>query len=345
MKAIVYTQYGSPDVLQLKEVEKPAPKDNEVLIKVYATSVTSGDCNMRGFTFVPRWLGLISRFMFGYSKPRKTILGVEVAGEIEAVGKAVTLFKKGDQVFGIDGIGLGAYAEYKCMPETAGLTIKPARLTYEEAVSIPNGALTALTFLRNQGKIQHGQKILIIGASGSVGSAAVQIAKHFGAEVTGVCSSTNLALVKSLGADKVIDYSIEDFTKSGETYDIIFDTVDKTSFSACKNALKPKGLYLAGAGVFPEFGQMLWTSLIGGKKVIAGMSSERKEDLVFIKELIEADKIKSVIDRCYPLEQIVDAHRYVDQGHKKGNVVITVKQDTKIRAGFAVFSESRACVI
>jgi len=324
MKAIVYHEYGPADVLKLAEVAKPTPRDNEVLIRVYATTVTTGDCNMRGFTFVPRGFRLISRLMFGYSKPNKTILGVEVAGEIEAVGKDVTLFKKGDQVFGIDGTGLGAYAEYKCMPEAGGLTIKPANLTCEEAVAIPNGALTALTFLKKLANVQPGQKILINGASGSVGSAAVQIAKHFGAEVTGVCSATNLALVKSLGADTVIDYTKEDFTTSGETYDIIFDTVGKTSFSTCKNALKPKGRYLAGAGGLPELGQMLWTSITGGKKVLAGMSSERKEDLVFIKELVEAGKIKPIIDRRYPLELTAEAHRYVDTGRKKGNVVITV---------------------
>ena len=324
MKAIVYTKYGSPDVLHLEEVEKPAPKDNEVLIKVYATTVTTGDVNARGFVFVPRGFGFVSRLMFGLVKPKKTILGVEFAGEIEAIGKDVTLFQKGDQVFGIAGASLGAYAEYKCMPETGGLAIKPATLTYEQAAVIPNGALTALTFLRNLGNIQRGQKILINGASGSVGSAAIQIAKYFGAKVTGVCSAANMELVKSLGADQVIDYTRQDFTKSDETYDIIFDTVGKTLFSGCKNALKQKGLYLASAGGLREFGQMAWTSMTGGKKVIAGASSERKEDLVFIKELAEAGKIKPVIDRRYPLEQTADAHRYVDNGHKKGNVVITI---------------------
>ena len=324
MKAIVYTKYGPPDVLHLVEVEKPAPKDNEVLIKIYATTVTTGDVNARGFVFIPRGFGLISRLVFGIGKPKKTILGVEFTGEIEATGKDVTLFQKGDQVFGIDGAGLGAYAEYKCMPETGGLAIKPAKLTYEEAAVIPNGALTALTFLRNLGNIQRGQKILINGASGSVGNAAIQIAKYFGTEVTGVCSAANIELIKSLGADWGIDYTRQDFTKSDETYDIIFDTVGKTSFSGCKNALKHKGLYLAGAGGLREFSQMAWTSMTGGKKVIAGVSSERKEDLVFIKELAEAGKIKPVIDRCYPLEQTADAHRYVDNGHKKGNVVITI---------------------
>ena len=323
MKAIVYTEYGPPDVLELKEVEKPAPKDNQVLIKVYATTVTTGDVNARGFVFVPRGFGFVSRLMFGLVKPKKTILGVEFAGEIEAIGKDVTLFQKGDQVFGIDSAGLGAYAEYKCMPETGGLAIKPATLTYEQAAVIPNGALTALTFLRNLGNLQRGQKILINGASGSVGSAAIQIAKYFGAEVTGVCSAANMELVKSLGADQVIDYTRQDFTKSDETYDIIFDTVGKTSFSGCKNALKQKGLYLAGAGGLREFGQMAWT-WTGGKKVIAGVSSERTEDLIFIKKLAEMGKIKPVIDRRYPLEKAADAHRYVDNGHKKGNVVITI---------------------
>jgi NADPH:quinone reductase-like Zn-dependent oxidoreductase len=245
------------------------------------------------------------------------------------VGKDVTRFKKGDQVFGIDGARLGAYAEYKCIPESAGLTTKPSNLTYEEAVAIPNGSLTALTLLR-KANIQSGQKVLINGASGSVGSAAVQLTKHhYGTEVTGVCSTANLELVKSLGADKVIDYTKEDFTKSGETYDVIFDTVGKTTFSGCKSALNRNGFYVAGAGGVKELMLMAWTSIISSQKVIAGVSSESQDDLVFIKELVEAGKIKPVIDRRYPLEQIVDAHRYVDQGHKKGNVVITVAHDDK----------------
>lgn len=324
MKAIVYKEYGPPDVLQFREVAKPVPRDNEVLIKVHATTVTTGDCNVRGFTFVPGGFRFLARLMFGLRRPKKAILGVELAGEIEAVGESVTQFKKGDQVFGIDGTRLGAYAEYKCMPADAGLAGKPGNLTYEEAAAIPNGALTALTFLRKMAKIQPGQRILINGASGSVGSAAVQIAKHFGAEVTGVCSAANINLVKSLGADKVIDYTRQDFTKNGETYDIIFDTVGKTTFSGCKNSLKEKGIYLAGAGGLQEMLQMLWTSMIGAQKVFAGPSSERREDLFFIRELVEAGKIRPVIDRCYPLEKTAEAHRYVDQGHKKGNVVITV---------------------
>jgi len=330
VKAIVYTEYGPPDVLQLKEVEKPTPKDDQVLIRVYATTVTTGDCNVRGFVFVPPGFGILARLWHGLRKPKKNILGTELAGEIEAVGKDVTLFKKGDQVFGIGSDSLGAYAEYVCLPEEGALAIKPANMTYEEAATVPFGAGTALFFLRDKGNIQSGQKVLINGASGGVGTYAVQLAKYFGAEVTGVCSTTNLELVKSLGTDKVIDYTKEDFTKNGETYDAIFDTVvGKTSFSGCRNSLEQNGLYLAVAGGLQEVVQMLWTSMIGSKKVLAGPAPERKEDLVFLKELIEAGKIKSVIDRRYPLEQIAEAHRYVDKGHKKGNVVITVEHNDK----------------
>jgi NADPH:quinone reductase-like Zn-dependent oxidoreductase len=327
MKAIVYTEFGPPEVLQLKEVDKPTPKDNEVLIRIHATSVTTGDVNARSFLFVPPGLGLIARLMLGFRKPKKAILGTELSGEIEAVGKDVKLFTEGDRVFGIDGNDLGAYAEYKCLPEDRCVASQPVNMTYEEAAAVPAGALTALYFLKDKGNIQSGQKVLINGASGSVGSAAVQLAKHFGAEVTGVCSTTNLELVKSLGADKVIDYTKEDFTQGGETYDIILDSVvGKTSFSGCRNSLKRKGLYLAIAGGLRELIQMLRTSVIGRKKVIfgGGTACERKENLLFIKELVEAGKLKPVIDRTYPLEQIVKAHRYVDKGHKKGNVVITV---------------------
>lgn len=324
MKAVAYENYGSPEVLQLRDVEKPTYGDDDVLIKVHASSVTTGDVNVRGFVFVPSGFKLLSRLMFGLTKPKKQILGVEFAGEIETVGKHVTTFKVGDAVFGIDGNRLGAYAEYKCMPESAGITHKPDNLTYEEAVAIPNGALTALTFLKNMGNVQKGHKVLVNGASGSVGSAAVQIAKALGAEVTGVCRTANIDMVKSLGADAVIDYTKEDFTQNGETYDIIMDAVGKSSFSACKPSLNPNGQYLAVAGGLKEMLQALWTSIIGGKKVRAGASSESKKDLLFIKELVEAGKLKPVIDRCYPMEQIVEAHRYVDQGHKKGNVVITI---------------------
>jgi len=325
MKAIVYTEYGSPDVLHLKEVEKPTPKDNEVLIKVHAATVTAGDVNMRGFTFVPPGFGPLPRLMFGLRQPKKSILGTELAGEVEAVGKDVTLFKKGDPVFGIGSNVLGAYAEYVCRSEKGALAIKPAQLTYEEAAALPFGAGTALYFLRDLAKIQRGQKVLVNGASGGVGVYAVQLAKYYGAEVTGVCSTANLELVKSLGADKVIDYTKQDFTRNGETYDIIVDTVvGKTSFARCKNSLAPKGLYLAVASGLKEMIQTPWTAITGGKKVLTGMPPERKEELSFIKELVEAGKIKPVIDRRYPLEQTAEAHRYVDTGRKKGSVVITI---------------------
>ena len=319
MKAIVYTKFGPPEVLHLQEVEKPTPKANEVLIKIVATTVVKEDPDMRA-----------SPGFNGFLKPRNPILGQELAGEIESIGKDVARFKPGDQVFGID--MFGAYAEYKCMPENGALAIKPANMSYEEAASVPNGALTALPFLRDKGKIQSGQTVLIYGASGSVGAAAVQLAKYYGAEVTGVCSTTNLEWVKSLGADQVIDYTQEDFTENGKTYDIIFDTVGKRSFSECKGSLADEGIYLATVPTPAIMLQALWTAKSGSKKVkfvAAGLrpASEKIKDLVFLTELIEAGKIKAVIDRCYPLEQMAEAHRYVEKGHKKGNVVITVEHN------------------
>lgn len=325
MQAIVYTQYGSPDVLQLKEVAKPTPKDDEVLVKVHAATVTTGDVNMRGFVFVPPGFGPLPRLMFGIRGPKKTILGTELAGVIEAVGKDVTQFKPGDAVFGIDSGYIGAYAEYVCRPAKGALALKPANMTYEEAAAVPFGAGTALFFLRDKAHIQRGQKILVNGASGGVGNYAVQLAKYYGAEVTGVCSTANLELVKSLGADHVIDYTRQDFTTSGTTYDIIFDTVvGKASFARCKNALNPNGLYLAIAGGPKEMLQSVQSSFMGGKKIIAGSPPESKEDLLFLKGLIEAGSLRAIIDRSYPLEQTAEAHRYVDSGRKKGNVVINV---------------------
>ena len=330
MKAVVYTEYGSPDVLHLKEVEKPAPKDSEILIRIYATTVNFGDMLARNFKAVsprkfnmPFFFWLPARLAFGLRKPRKHILGSEFAGEVEDVGPAVTRFKKGDQVFGYIGEGMGAYAEYRCMPEDGCVTLKPANLSYAEAAVIPYGTIMALSLLR-KAKIQPGQKVLVNGASGGIGSAAVQLARHFGAEVTGVCGTPRLGFVKALGADHVIDYTKEDFTQSGETYDLIFDILGKSSFSRCKKSLKSKGIQLFASFKMKQLFQMLWTSLIGDKKVICAIAPGSLADLISVKELVEAGKIKAIIDRCYPLEQAAEAHRYVEQGHKQGQVVITV---------------------
>lgn len=331
MRAVVRTAFGPPDVLQLKEVDKPSPVGKEVLIRVHATSVSTGDVNARGFTFVPPGLGPLARLMMGRGGPKTPILGSDLAGRIEAVGNEVERFKEGDQVFGINAVVQGAYADYVCWPEDWALVEKPARLTYEEAAAIPFGATVAAYFLRDMGRVRSGQKVLVNGASGSAGSAAVQIAKALGAEVTGVCSTTNVDLVKSLGADRVIDYTREDFTQDGEIYDAIFDSVfGKTSFSHARRALKDDGLYLAVAGGLREMIQAQWTAVRGGRRVIfgGGEAVETTDIMLFVKELIEAGKFKAVIDRVFPLEQIVEAHRYVETGHKKGNVVITVaRQD------------------
>jgi NADPH:quinone reductase-like Zn-dependent oxidoreductase len=327
MKAIIYTKYGPPDVLQLKEVDKPVPNDNEILVKIHATTVFVGDCELRSLKF-PILLRLLMRIGFGIRGPRKRILGQELAGEVEAVGNDVTLFKEGDQVFGTPGFGLGANAEYKCLPEKGLVVIKPTNMTYEEAASVIIGGLEALHHLR-KGNIQNGQKVLINGAGGSIGTIAVQLAKYFGAEVIGVDSTEKLNMLRSIGADQVIDYTQKDFTKSGETYDVIFDVVGKSPFSRSEISLKEKGIYLSAN---PGMSQMLRgprTKKIGSKKAIFETSMYKTEDLIFLKELIEEENIKSVIDRRYPLEQTTEAHKYVETGHKKGSVVITVEHDNE----------------
>jgi NADPH:quinone reductase-like Zn-dependent oxidoreductase len=329
MKAILHTKYGPPDELQLKEVEKPVPKEDEVLIKIHATTVTSSDCNIRNLTFVPKLFLLPTRMQFGFIKPKNNILGFDLAGDVEAVGVDVTRFKIGDQIFGTTEPAYGAHAEYICLPEDGVLTNKPANMTYEEAATIPVIANTALHFIRDLGNIQTGQEVLINGASGGIGTFAVQLAKYYGAEVTGVCSTTNLELVKSLGADQVIDYTREDFTKIGQTYDVIFDAVAKSSFSRCKSSLKENGLYLVTLPKLAVLLQMLSTSITGSKVVKMEGAPARIENLIFLKELIEAGKLKTVIDRRYSLEQTAEAFRYVEQGHKKGNVVISVEQNDK----------------
>lgn len=325
MKAIVYERYGSPDVLQLKEVEKPTPKSHEVLIKIHATTVTSGDWRVRSLT-VPTGFGLIMRLVFGISRPRQPILGTELAGVVESVGKDVTLFNVGDAVFAFSDVAMGCYAEYKCMAESSAIALKPASLTFGEAAALSFGGTTAVDFLR-RGKLKSGEKVLINGASGSVGTAAVQLAKYFGANVTGVCSTANVALVRSLGASHVIDYTQENFTQNGETYDVIIDTVGTAPFSRSQASLNERGRLLLVLAGLPDMLKALWVSMTGRQKVIAGPAAVRVEDLRFLAELAEAGEFKPVIDRCYPFEQIVEAHRHVDTGRKKGNVVITLKSD------------------
>ena len=329
MKAIVWTSYGPPEVLQLKEVEKPAPKDDELLIRIHATTVTAGDCEMRSLK-LPLGLWLPMRLYVGFRKPQRiTILGQELAGEVEAVGKDVKHFRAGDQVFAATSMRLGAYAEYICLseaPDGGVLAHKPANMTYAEAAAVPVGGLEALHFLR-RAKIQPGEHVLINGAGGSIGTMAVQLARHFGAEVTAVDSAGKLDMLRSLGAAKVIDYTQDDFTRTGDTYDVIFDVPGKSSFSRSIRALKPNGRYLLANPRVSTMVRGLWTSKTSNKQVIFEQSARKTEELLFLKELIEAGKLQAVIDRRYALEQIVEAHRYVELGQKKGNVVITVAPD------------------
>jgi NADPH:quinone reductase-like Zn-dependent oxidoreductase len=325
MKAVVFERYGPPEVLQMKEVEKPTPKANEVLVKIHATSVTAADWRMR------KPDPFMVRMMTGVFRPKMfNIMGIELAGVVEEVGSEVILFKQGDEVFGTTGFGFGAYAEYVCVPEKrpadeeGAIIHKPANLTFGEAAVVPVGADTALFFLRDQGKIQSGQKILIYGASSSVGSYAVQLAKYYGAEVTAVCSTSNLDWVKKLGADKMIDYKTTDFTQSGETYDFIFDAVGKLSLSGSMKSLKEEGVFLDAVHMMRRSIQAKFATRGSNKMILGDSAKGLHEDLVFIKELVEAGKIKPVIDRTYPLEEIVEATEYVETGRKKGNLVITV---------------------
>jgi len=316
LKAIVFTKYGPPNVLQLKEIPKPIPKDDEVLIKTFAATVIAGDCEFRSFKF-PIWLWLPLRIYAGLIRPKRiNILGQELAGEIESIGKEVKRFKKGDQIFAATEISYGAYAEYKCMREKKTLALKPANMTYEEAAAVPTGGLNALHYIR-KANIQNGEKVLINGASGNIGNFGVQLAKYFGAEVTGVDSTEKLDMLRSIGADHVIDYTQKDFTKNGETYHVIFDAVGKSSFSRSVKSLKPNGRYLLANPRQLQMVRGLLTSIISSKKVIFEFANYKTEDLIFLKELIEAGKVKSVIDKRYPLEKTAEAHRYVDTGQKK----------------------------
>jgi NADPH:quinone reductase-like Zn-dependent oxidoreductase len=329
MKAVVWTAYGPPDVLELRDVEKPSPKDDEILIRIYATTVTAGDCELRSLKF-PIYLSLPMRLWRGFLRPREnSILGTELAGEIEAVGKDVRRFKEGDQVFGSAGLGFGANAEYICLPEEpgemeGGVGIKPANMTYEEAATVPFGGRDALHFLR-LGDVRSGQKTLINGAGGSIGTFAVQLAKYFGAEVTAVDSAAKLEMLRSIGADHVIDYTQEDFTTRGEVYDVIFDVVGTISFSPGDRSLKQNGTYITANPRLSQMIQGVWTSMRSNKKVVMETASGTVADLAFLRDLIEAGELRTVIDRTYPLEEIAEAHRYVETGQKKGNVVITVE--------------------
>ena len=323
MKTIVCTKYGPPEVLQFQEVAKPFPRDHEVLVKVHATTVTAGDVRIRGFV-VHLLFWIPSRFMLGWKRPKSSVLGVEFAGEVESVGKDVTRFHAGERVYGSPPwLQLGCYAEYLTVPEDGIITQIPAGKTYQEVASVPFMGIGALYFLR-KANLQKGQKILIYGASGAVGTYAVQLAKYFGAEVTGVCSTANLEMVKSIGADKVVDYTQEDFSKNGEIYDVVFDTVGKSPFTKCIRSLKKDGVYILADQRFVQTVRGIWTSLTSRKKVITHTAVAKDSDLEFFNELLESGAVRPVIDRVYPFDEMVEAHRYVDKGHKKGNVVINV---------------------
>src|SRR5712692_266088 len=329
MKAAVYRRYGPPDVVQIKDVEKPVPRDNEVLVRIHATTVCAADWRMRKAD------PFLVRFMNGLWGPKKIhILGMEFAGKIESAGKAVSRFGAGNEVFGSNGLKFGAHAEYVCLPEDARLLIKPVNMTFEEAAAVLFGGMSALHFLR-KAKIQTGQNVLVYGASGSVGVFAVQLAKHFGARVTGVCSTANLDLAKSLGADEVVDYTREDFSRAGRVYDIVFDTVGKSGFSRSLKSLKRGGFYVrvGGSGrlsqILGGILEWMWASITGAAKVIGGVAGGAARDLSFLKGLIEAEKLRTVIDRRYSLDEIAEAHRYVEAGHKKGNVVIILEQTSR----------------
>ena len=329
MKAIVYRRYRSPDVVALAEVPKPAPKDNEVLIRIHATTVTTGDWRARSLK-MPAGFGLMGRLAFGVFGPRKPILGTELAGVVEKAGKAVTRFKTGDEVFAFPGASFGGHAEYRIMSEDGLIALKPANLSFEEAAALSFGGTTALIFLRDKGGIKRWDKVLIVGASGGVGTAAVQIAKHLGAEVTGVCSTANLDLVRSIGADQVIDYTKENFVLRGETYDIVLDTTGTTSFARCGDVLKPGGHLLLVLGSFAQALGLERPSKASGKKVIAGVASARREDMNYLASLAQAGAFQPVIDRSYPLENAAEAHAYVDTGRKRGNVVLTMRHSQPV---------------
>ncbi|QQS35447.1 MAG: NAD(P)-dependent alcohol dehydrogenase [Ignavibacteriales bacterium] len=321
MKAVIHTNYGPPEVLQLQEVEKPQPNDDQLLIKVFATTVTSGEVKIRSFKNIPKLFWLPARLNFGLFKPKNKMLGNEFSGVVESIGKNVKSFKPGDKVFGF--YLFGANAEYFCVPEKAAVTTIPGNFTFEEAAAIPFGALNALFFLK-AGKINKGDKVLVAGSSGAVGVYAVQLTKYFGADVTATCSTKNVELVKSLGADSVIDYTKEDVSKNGKVYDIIFDTVGATKYSHIKNSLTKNGKYILIVFAGKELLQMMWNSMFSSKKIICTVSSEKKEDIEFLSGLMQQGKLKPVIDKKYPLEKIVDAHTYVETGHKRGAVVINV---------------------